>query len=209
MNKEQQANCTLYSMYTILYLNDATCNNILALSKYVKNRDKETRKIFGALEKRSFDYFYKLRKIIGLDKMYFFSDFCSEMDGVVDPLIEKYEESIKKTYEKHGLTDCEFYAKVETIRSLSDLSIIAGKRILERLLEVSDKSKNLNQYLLTEINRITQNFATWVYRKEKKGIDLNKEEDVLNNLNKLYQEVIDYKNFEKSYKEALKYEKQK
>ena len=49
MEKEKEADVLIYVMYTMFYVNDMACNCIFDLEPYVKEKDKETKKIYGAL----------------------------------------------------------------------------------------------------------------------------------------------------------------
>lgn len=193
-------------MYTILYMNDTVCNHIRFLSKDIPNKDKYTKKLYRALENRVYNYFSNIRRIIGEENLDFFSEYCSNIDSIIDDLIQNYSQSIEQCYKDNGIEDYKYFSKIETIRSLSELSLIAGKRLIEKTKEIMEKAGVLEHYLLKEVDRIVQDLANHTYRHVTTKIDLNQYSNIIDDLNKVYSELINYQNFETAYISAGDYE---
>lgn len=201
MKEEHEERCVKYAMYSILYMNDMVCNHIRFIEKDLP-QNKEIKRLYRALENRAYDYFSKIKKIIGEDSTWFFADYNATMDEVIDPLVDEYKENICRVYTKYNIPNSDFYARIETLRSLTDISIIAGEHLVEKVTNISERNKALKQYLLVDVHKIVQEFATKIYKPINQTIDLNEDKEVIGSLNKVYTELLDYKNFIKSYTKA-------
>ena len=83
ITKEQEDRLLLYSIYTILYLNDTACFSVQQLNKDVMERDKESQKIYKALLKRNKFYLNKMASIVDRSIDYY-CDYCTAMDEICD-----------------------------------------------------------------------------------------------------------------------------
>lgn len=207
ITKEQEERLLLYATYTILYMNDMACFSIQQLSKDVMKKDKESKKIYGALTKRTKTYLDKISRIVD-NKMDYYCDFCTEMDNLCDDAYVLFKESLNKAYKDANIVGYEYMAKVETMRSMVELSVEAGKKVITSVSTVTPKAKWLGNYLFVEMMRIANNFAKWAYRKvpQETSINFNEESDVMQKFKKLSECLIDFYSFDKAYRNAIELE---
>lgn len=207
ISKEQEERLLLYATYTILYLNDTACFSIQQLGKSVGTKDKESKKIYGALLKRATSYNNNITKIVSKN-MDYYCDYCSSMDDICDAHYFSFKNSLFKAYKDYGISDYEYFSEVETMRSMIELSVEAGRKIISDIKKHIPKVEWLEQYLLLDIMRVANNFANWSYRKVPKDvkIDFNLNTDVMISFHKLSECIIDYNSFDKSYRNAIKLE---
>ncbi len=208
LKEKQEENILLYSTYTILYLNDTACNCIKDLSPYMQNKDKESKKIYGALMKRAKCYFDNINSLIG-DKIEYFADYCSEMDDILYKPTLDFKTALLKLYK--GLDDCEYYAQIEITRSIIGLSISVSNKIIEKASKITQNASWLKQYVLSDLGRIANNLSDWAYHYTPKDfkIDLNKQSALMDSFSKLSQAMVDFESFDKAYRKAIEYEKQR
>ena len=204
LSKKQEHTLLLYAMYTILYMNDTACFSIQQLGADVKTKDKESRKIYGALLKRGNHYLNYLSKTISTS-MEGYCDYCTFMDELTDDLYEQYKQSIKKAYMEASIDDFDYCSKVETMRSMIELSIEASNQIINKISEYTKEVYWLKNYQLHDIFRVATNFSNWAYRKVPNGVkaDLGEGSEVVKNFRKLNEELMNYDNFEKSYSKSV------
>lgn len=207
ITKEQEERLLLYATYTILYLNDTACFSIQQLGKSVKERDKESQKIYGALLKRNKHYLDAINKIVD-NKMDYYCDYCTEMDNICDDAYSEFKASLHNAYSDANIDDCQYMAQVETMRSMVELSVEAGKKVIDSVSTATPRAKWLGNYLLADMIRVANNFANWSYRKVPKGIkvDLSIDSDVMNKFKDLSGKLIDYESFITAYKRAIELE---
>ena len=206
ISKEQEERLLLYATYTILYLNDTACFAIQQLSSKVPD-DKESKKIYGALLKRNKQYLSKIDKIVD-NKIDYYCDFCTEMDSICDEQLVAFKESLQKSYKDANIDNHEYLSMVETMRSMVDLAVVAGKDVVAKLSVALPKISWLLNYLIVDMLRVANNFANWEYRKIPKGviINFNEESEVMQEFRKLSECLIDYNSFEKAYRKSIELE---
>lgn len=206
MSKEQEERLLLYATYTILYLNDTACFTIQQLNPIVSN-NKESRKIYGALLKRSKEYLSKIDKIVD-NKMDYYCDFCTEMDSICDKQLFTFKKTLQKAYDESNIDNSEYFASVESMRSMVDLAVEAGKNVISKLSVALPEISWLLKYLPTDMMRVANNFANWEYRKIPKGIviNFNEESEVMQEFRKLSECIIDYNSFDKAYRKSIELE---
>ena len=206
ISKEQEERLLLYATYTILYLNDTACFAIQQLSSRVPD-DKESKKIYGALLKRSKQYLSKIDKIVD-NKIDYYCDFCTEMDSICDEQLFAFKKSLQKSYNDANIDNHEYLSMVETMRSMVDLAVTAGKDVITKLSVSLPKLSWLSNYLIVDMLRVANNFANWEYRKIPKGviINFNEESEVMQEFRKLSECLIDYNSFDKAYRKSIELE---
>lgn len=209
ITKEQEDRLLLYSIYTILYLNDTACFSVQQLNKDVMERDKESQKIYKALLKRNKFYLNKMSSIVDRSIDYY-CDYCTAMDEICDNAYSNFKDSLQKAYKEVGIDDYEYIAKVETMRSMVEISVEAGKKTIDSTCKYIPQTRGLESYLLKDMLRIANNFSNWAYRKVPKDIrlDFNENSDVMQKFRTLSTCLIDYFSFEKAYISAISIEKE-
>lgn len=203
ISKEQEERLLLYATYTILYLNDTACFAIQQVGSILP-KNKESQKIYGALLKRSRQYLVKIDKIVD-NKMDSYCDFCTEMDSICDEQFFAFKKSLQKSYAYANIENPEYYATIETMRSMVDLAVEAGKNVIERLSVALPQMSWMFNYLLVDALRIANNLANWEYRKIPKDIviNFNEESEVMQEFRKLSECLIDYNSFDKAYRKSI------
>lgn len=209
ISKEQEERLLLYSTYTILYLNDTACFAIQQLGSKIPE-EKESRKIYGALLKRSREYLSKIEKIVD-KKIDYFCDYCTEMDSICDEQYVAFKNSLQKSYTIANIKNAEYFATIETMRSMVDLAVEAGKKVIASINVALPKANWLLNFLPNDMLRVANNLAKWEYRKIPKDIvvDLNEDSEVMREFVKLSECLIDYNSFDKAYRKAITLELEK
>lgn len=209
ISKEQEERLLLYSTYTILYLNDTACFAIQQLGSKIPE-EKEVKKIYGALLKRSREYLGKINKIVD-NKMDYYCDYCTTMDEICDEQLFAFKKSLQKAYHDANIEDAYYYSEIETMRSMVDLAVEAGRKVVESIHVSLPKAKWLLNYLPVDMLRVANNLANWEYRKIPKHIvvNLNEDSEVMQEFRKLSECLIDYKSFDTSYRKAIEYEQER
>lgn len=208
MKKDSEIELLKYAMYTMLYANDLACNCIKELKPFIEKKDKETKKIYGALLKRSNCYLKSIRELIHESANNFLADYNSMMDDINDECVENYRDSIIEAYYKGGIKEYEFLGYLETARSIFYLSITSLECIVEKLSKEKIKSYNLKNYSLKPYAYIMDNLVNWCYRfaeKEVSGdLDLSKDKEVMEWFCKINENILNYDVFLDCYEKASK-----
>lgn len=209
ISKEQEERLLLYSTYTILYLNDTACFAIQQLGSKIPE-EKEVKKIYGALLKRSKEYLSKIDKIVD-NKMDYYCDYCTAMDDICDEQYFAFKKSLQNAYAYANIENEEYFSTIETMRSMVDLAVEAGKKVISSINAALPKANWLLNYLPNDMLRVANNLAKWEYRKIPKDIviDFNEESEVMQEFRKLSECMIDYNSFDKAYRNAITLELEK
>lgn len=207
LTKDQKDRMLLYATYAILYLNDTACFSIQQLGIHAKGKDNESIKIYGALNKRCKLYIRMLSEIVN-NSMDYYCDFCTEMDSISDESYSKFKDALKKAYKDAGLDDYEYLSSVEIMRSMVEVSVEAGKKIIKDISKYLPQVKWLEKYLLVDIRRVANNFSDWSYRHVGKDvkIDFNEDTDVMKSFRELNEKLISFNSFDAAYRKAVELE---
>lgn len=165
------------SIYNIMYVNDLACACIIQMKDFIKNQDKETQKIFGALEKRQRAYEHLISKIIETN-IEFLSEYNSCMDESVQPKLEDFINEMKLALDSIGVENSYFVALAEIARTIVGYSVKNVENRVKECLKYKKDSVHLRQYKMLDMLRVAENLSNWVSRKCGK-LDLNKCENVM------------------------------
>ena len=206
MKDKKDSNVVLYCVYSILYANDLSCNLIKDLEKFVKNKDKETRKIYGALMKRVNNYKRMLYEIMG-DAVGFFADYNENMDNINDKNLTKFRDSIINFYKAQGFDDYEFLGYLEAAHT----SLVFSNNVRNVVLDVAKQHevdvKRLYIYNLLELKKVMDDLSYWCYRHVRKTlveeINLFQDKGILENFAQMNENLLNYDNFEKCYTKTV------
>ena len=206
MKDKKDSNVVLYCVYSILYANDLSCNLIKDLDKFVKNKDKETRKIYGALIKRVNNYKRMLYEILG-DSIGFFADYNENMDNINDENLTKFRDSIINFYKEQGFDDYEFLGYLEAAHT----SLVFSNNVRNVVLDVAKQHevdvKRLYIYNLFELKKVMDDLSHWCYRHVRKTlveeINLFQDKGILENFAQMNENLLNYDNFEKCYTKTV------
>lgn len=202
--REEQIMCCI--TYSILYANDIACNEVLALGYKSHEMDKESKKIYGALAKRAKNYIRTINEIVG-ENSWFFSDFCSQMDEIFDPVHEKFNEVVKKVFREDVGGNHELLATIEIARTLVHISANHFRFAKNTAIHYSKQARLLDNCMLGGINempRIVDNLAKWAHRGIDKSIDLNSYPELVSATNELIDTFKSLKDVCESYQIAIK-----
>jgi hypothetical protein len=208
VNSNPVVNTHLFAFHSCLYANDIAYNAIKFLKPYIKDKDKETQKIYKALEKRA-DSYYKCVMDVIKDYVYFFADYNSKMDDLNDENIQILSKRIKDIYTDANIEDSEFLAKTETARSIVMLSVYLIESTNDKLKKVGIPVPNLSYYSIQEINRVMENFSKWVNRRNPCVVNVGKDSDVMKVFDDITKALASYKNFEEAWYYAIEQEKKR
>lgn len=171
-------------IYGVLYINDLACASIVDLRDLVKDKDKETKKIFGALEKRRKNYEREIFEIVS-DKISFLAQFNDFMDEKVQIHFKKLRVALNFVLSKHGVQDKVFLSKIIASNMIIESSVEFIKKSLSTCCKYGINAVNLKHYSLDEMAAVSKGLTDWCLRKVH-GIDLNNESEVVSS----YQELI-------------------
>lgn len=206
MKDKKDSNVVLYCVYSILYANDLSCNMIQDLERFVKCKDKETRKIYGALIKRVKKYKSMLYEIMG-DAVGFFADYNENMDDINDENLTKFRTSIINFYKEQGFDDYEFLGYIEAAHT----SLVFSNNVRNVVLDVAKQHevdvKRLYIYNLLELKKVMDDLSHWCYRHVRKTlveeINLFQDKGILENFAQMNENLLNYDNFEKCYTKTV------
>lgn len=208
ITKEQEERLLLYATYTILYLNDTACFSIQQLGRWLQDKDKESKKIYMALLKRNKEYLDKMNNVVGRS-MEYYCDYCTEMDNICDNAYNEFKNALYETYKACDVQDYEYMAHVETMRSMVELSVEAGKKVISDIKKFLPSVTFLENYLLIDMARVANNFSDWSYRKVPNNVSIDfsdSECDVMKKFRNLSTLLIDYYSFDQSYRKTVELE---
>lgn len=199
MVKEAGDKALLFMLYTTLYSNDMVCNSIKDLERYVRDKDKETQKIYGALNKRVGEYFKKTNKILN-ESSYFLADFSAYLDDYVDDALFNLRSFIYSNYADAGIDDAEYLSCLEMTRSMCAISCEHIDGIQKQLVKENLLPHRFEYGNMTELFRILNNLCLWSYRKIDKDtmVNFNKEE-LAAKINDVMHGIFNFERFNNAY----------
>lgn len=204
--EQERENAFAYAFYTSMYALDMLSNFIRELAPMIANKDKETRKIYGALKKRANAHLRTFDKELG-DDAYNFALFCEHKDDEVDGKLLAYKQTFMRAYRE--LSHPEFYAHIEATRILSEFVNNSIKNTIKNVTEIEPKVWWIKAYINDDIPRIANNLADWVYGQipEDSKVDFSegtKIDDALGALGRsLFSVDAYYDAYQKAYREKV------
>lgn len=191
----------IYLMYSLLYVNDMACNSVQELEKYIKDKDKESRKKYGALKKRCNTYFSMIYDIIGSDHLDMFSEYCAAMDEKIDPLLRAFMYSINYSYKEKGVNDEGYLATIEFVRTCIDIAVYTGRRIVNRAVKIDPYAIHMKTYILEDALGVANSLHEWAYFMYKKDLSIFEERDkiVIDRIHALISGLMHCDNFNHAY----------
>ena len=166
------------SIYNIMYVNDLACACVIDMQDYIKQQDKETQKIYGALRKRQIEYERNIARILE-SKTDFLAEYNSYMDESVQPKLKTFIDELQIALNSVGTENSKFVELTEVARTMVGYSVLNVEKRVEECLKFKKDSVHLRGYKLNDMLRVAENFSDWVSRKCK-NLDLNKCENVMN-----------------------------
>lgn len=202
METPNNINAALFALYITLYVNDTACNCIYDISPYVKDKDKETRKIYGALKKRANHYLDYVRKVVSIENRYLLAEFNQVIDECCDEPTEMLIRSIRGCLRKHNIEDEGLICTTIVSQVLVDFAVNTVNSMSCRLKEYNSKMRGLDNWKLTEHKRVMTNFYLWVCRKIPNDV-IKQMQSIIDSITTIYAtSITNPTNFEKAYRAA-------
>lgn len=163
----------LISVYQVMALNEMCNCCILDIEPSIKDKDKETKKLYYAAKKRV-NWYQKEVNSLTISSGTIYADFNDSLDIYIQPLLEKYRESLEKYLSTiKGVENAYFASLVEVARSMTKLSITEISNRIKECIKFAEDSIALRHYKQKELLDIVDNLVKWVFRKAE-DIDYNK-----------------------------------
>lgn len=194
---------TTYATFVVIYANDCAANLVRDIEKPLSTmpyRGTGAKRIYGALKKRAASYFNAANSILKKD-LDSIAEFSCVMDDVVDPAVANFKKAVREVYENSGVAHGDFYAAVETCRVACEMACILNDNMVKKLHQYDDYITNLRLWRITELSKVAQSLADFVYTviPEKVNINLNAEESVKNAFMAWNEAMGEYKNFKHAF----------
>lgn len=197
-----ESKVTKIAIYSILYVNDLACYTVCNLFDHVKEQDKETQKIYGALLKRYKKYDHYLLELLN-DQIYDMAEYTSDMEENVMPKLNDFIQAMTDAIKSINVDNYSFIALVEVMRVMLEYSVMNVENMVKACLKYQKDVVYLRQYKLTEMKAIAENLSEWCSRKCN-GFDLNKCDNVVNAYESLDKILTD---IDLIYEHIMKHEK--
>lgn len=165
MESKNRYNTLLYGAYISLYANDMACNTIKGIAPYVKNKDKETRKIWGALNKRIKAYFEMVSSCVKDDGLNFLCFFNSVLDECCDEPMESMKDIVSEIIHNRGFDDDGLLLNTIIGHITVEMAVGTVGTLSGQIKKDTDNKQDLEVWVLTDLQRVMRNFYTWVMRK--------------------------------------------
>ena len=177
------------SMYSILYVNDLACACIIDMKDKVKTQDKETQKIFMALQKRQFEYEKMLANILKED-IEMLADINLFIDDRVQVKVKALLDSILKFLKYKNVENFQFVGLTEMAFLILDYSLAHIDNMMRVCLKYTKEGVYLQCFKLTDIRNVAFNLCKWVERKCK-DVNMNDSEEILDSFHSLNKMLTD------------------
>lgn len=155
----------LVSVYQVMALNEMCNCCVLDIEPSIKNKDKETKKLFYAAKKRV-NWYQKEVNNLTISSGTVYADFNDNLDVYIQPLLFKYRQALEDyLFTKKGVENPYFASLVEVARSMTKLSITEISNRIKECIKFAEDSIALRHYKQKELLDIINNLVKWVFRK--------------------------------------------
>lgn len=155
----------LVSVYQVMALNEMCNCCVLDIEPSIKNKDKETKKLFYAAKKRV-NWYQKEVNNLTISSGTVYADFNDNLDVYIQPLLFKYRQALEDYLSTiKGVENPYFASLVEVARSMTKLSITEISNRIKECIKFAEDSIALRHYKQKELLDIINNLANWVFRK--------------------------------------------
>lgn len=176
----------LLSVYMAMAVNELACCCVLDIEPSIKDKDKETKKIYFAAKKRVMKYQREINDVT-MTTGSIYADFNDTFDCYIQPILTRYRDGLYNYLsEIKGVENPHFCALVELARAVTKMSITEiSNRIIE-CQKIDKDALSLQHYKLKDLSDVLNNLTKWVFRKAD-DINYNDSEECV----KAYSELID------------------
>jgi uncharacterized protein (TIGR02757 family) len=155
----------LVSVYQVMALNEMCNCCVLDIEPSIKNKDKETKKLFYAAKKRV-NWYQKEVNNLTISSGTVYADFNDNLDVYIQPLLFKYRQALEDYLSTiKGVENPYFASLVEVARSMTKLSITEISNRIKECIKFAEDSIALRHYKQKELLDIINNLVKWVFRK--------------------------------------------
>lgn len=157
----------LVSVYQVMALNEMCNCCVLDIEPSIKNKDKETKKLFYAAKKRV-NWYQKEVNNLTISSGTVYVDFNDSLDLYTKPLLLKYQQALEDYLSTiKGVENPYFASLVEVARSMTKLSITEISNRIKECIKFAEDSIALRHYKQKELLDIINNLVKWVLRKSE------------------------------------------
>lgn len=157
----------LVSVYQVMALNEMCNCCVLDIEPSIKNKDKETKKLFYAAKKRV-NWYQKEVNNLTISSGTVYADFNDNLDVYIQPLLFKYRQALEDYLSTiKGIENPYFASLVEVARSMTKLSITEISNRIKECIKFAEDSIALRHYKQKELLDIINNLVKWVFRKSE------------------------------------------
>lgn len=190
----------VYATYVIIYANDTACNSALELETFIKDEDKETKKIYGALKRRALGYIRYFNNLVG-ELSWATSEYFGSMDDQLNGFIDDMYDELERTLIDSGAEKPKMYAKLEQVRLLCHIAVEIHNSLMKECSKNNIATYSLKTYRLGELKRVSDNLSEWADRhfKAKTPCDMSSNKRLVEMLTKIHKSLMSYENFFNSY----------
>ena len=193
-------NFLVYATYVIIYANDTACNSVLELEKFIKDEDKETKKIYRALKRRALDYIRFFNNLVG-ELSWATSEYFGSMDDQLNGFIDDMYDELERYLKECCAEKPKLYAKLEQVRLLCHIAVDIHNSLMNECSKNNISTYNLESYRLSELKRVSDNLSEWADRhfKSKTPCDMSSNKRLIEMLTEIHKSLMSYENFFNSY----------
>lgn len=169
----------LLSVYLCMAVNEIACCCVLDIEPSIKDKDKETQKIYYAAKKRVMRYQNEVNSLT-VSSGNIYVNFMDALDDYIQPILDEYRNGLYKYLTAiKGVENPYLCALVELARSMTKFSIQEISNRIKECIKIDEKSVSLRHYKMNELLDIMGNLTKWVFRKAD-DIDYNNSPECVN-----------------------------
>lgn len=195
-----------YTVFQILYINDAACNECRFLRgklEKIPYRSKAIKKIYDALMKRVNAY-WEMVYSTAIDQESL-SALFSNMDDYMDEPISELKNAIQKVLEENEVPYADWLASVETAYTLCHFAEMCSLELIQKVSKWSKevyKMKAVVILSITEVARSLTESVQEIHMGNKYNIDLNTNPITMRAFKRMYKAFSDPRMFLNAAKSA-------
>ena len=195
-----------YTVFQILYINDAACNECRFLESKLNAmpyRSKAIRKIYNALMKRVNAY-WDMVYSTAIDKDSL-ANLFGNIDNYMDEPIAQLKDAIQKVLEENGVPYADWVASVETAYTLCHYAEISSLELIDKVSKYSKEVYKMKVVVISSITNVARNLTESVqeiHMGKKYDIDLNTNPVTMKAFKRMYRAFSDPQMFLNAAKSA-------
>ena len=195
-----------YTVFQILYINDAACNECRFLRgklEKIPYRSKAIKKIYDALMKRVNAY-WEMVYSTAIDQESL-SALFSNMDDYMDEPIFELKNAIQKVLEENEVPYADWLASVETAYTLCHFAEMCSLELIQKVSKWSKEVYKMKAVVISSITEVARSLTESVqeiHMGNKYNIDLNTNPITMRAFKRMYKAFSDPRMFLNAAKSA-------